>query len=163
MYDNKPKTGWWKIVMLVLAVIVVIAMLVGIVFAGSAANQLKRIANAEEYQAELIRDGAGNGANAGGGYNINLGDILDLFGIGGSGSSGNNDNYFDYYIDDNYDVPAENKPGNNNSNSNENKQNENTDSAGSIDITEDLGGFGDMISGFFEDLFGGSQSQDQSF
>ena len=92
---EKKRTGWWKIVMLVLAILIAIIFAVNAVLTGFGAWQLKRIADQQENfpmqaQEEILPD---NNEGSSGLSDINLEDILQFFGYGNQNGSSNGGNY----------------------------------------------------------------------
>lgn len=180
---EKEKTGWWKIVMLVLTCIITISFCATALFAGLGAFQLSKIADRPEpavYQSPLPGYGPaetydqGNGSNSpessgsyAPGYDIDVEDIIDFFnGLGGNGNNGAGD-----YNDNN------NADNNNNNNRNDNNANENNNNNGSNSNnnnnnnngsnnkgTDNSGGSSDFsIIDWFSGLFGNSGNSELSF
>ena len=155
---EKQKTGWWKIVMLVLTIIIAVTFAATALFAGIGVWQLNRIAeNKEQTQIQLpgddgydyywgdSEDGYGNyygngqsnpysGSHNGNSYgsedDINLDDIFEYFYGQDSSTGGNGNTVEDFYSDygDSHDV--------------------------SVDDEDGWGAFSDWLS----ELFGGSDS-----
>ncbi len=156
---EKKRTGWWKIVMLILTILITLTFAATALFAGLGSWQLYRIAENQEqmkgqqipggyipfgngsyndddyYQDSVPETGNDSGYQADGETgidNIDLDDILEFFGYNGENGSGNTGN------------------------SGENIQN-----PGSSENNTGKD-WKESISGWMNDLFGGSGNNDQN-